>query len=92
MKCVICGIEADFIEERIDLGWTPYFYEAQIEHGPACPECSEVLLEMDSFGEMGLKERYRRKINYKETFVDKASMKGIFIQIAIQRTMQSILN
>ena len=92
MKCVICGIEPDFVEEPIDLGWIPYFHEERMHHGPACPECSKVLLQMDSFGEMELRGRYRGKISYKETFMDQASEKGIFIQIAIQRTMQSILN
>jgi len=34
MKCVICGIETDFIEEAIDQIWIPCFHEAQTEHGP----------------------------------------------------------
>ncbi len=56
MKCVICGIEINSIEELIDQGWIPYFYEAEIECGPACPECSGTLLQMGKDGEMELKE------------------------------------
>ena len=92
MKCVICGIKPDFVEEPIDPGWIPYFREAEIHHETACPECSDVLLQMDSFGEMELKGRYRGKISYKETSMDQTSEKGIFIRMATQRTMQSILN
>jgi hypothetical protein len=47
MKCVICGIEVESIEDAIDQGWVPYFYDGQIESGPACSECSEALLKID---------------------------------------------
>ena len=67
MKCVICGIETDAIKEAIDRAWTSYFYEAGIERGPACPECSEILLHMSDDGKMDLKEQFRGKIVYKET-------------------------
>jgi hypothetical protein len=62
---VICGIEADFIEEAIDQGWVPYFYDGQIESGPAYPECSVALLGMDKNGEMELKEQHQGKVRYK---------------------------
>ncbi len=61
MKCVICGIEINSIEEAIDQGWILYFYEAEIECGPACPECSGTLLQMGKDGEMELKEQYEGK-------------------------------
>jgi hypothetical protein len=44
MRCAICGIEIDSIEEGINEGWIPYFYEGETEHGPVCPSCSEDLL------------------------------------------------
>jgi len=31
MKCSICGIEIESIDEAIEQGWTPYFYEEEIE-------------------------------------------------------------
>ena len=46
MKCVICGIETNSIEEGIDQGWIQCFYEVGIEYGPACPECSGTLIQM----------------------------------------------
>ena len=92
MKCVICGMGIDSIEESIDQGWIPYFYEAEIECGPACPECSGTLLQMGKNGEMEIKEQYQGKIQYKETFLYEASEEGILIGIAIENSMQSILN
>jgi len=92
MKCVICGIGIDSIEESIDQGWIPYFYEAEIECGPACPECSGTLLQMGKDGEMEIKEQYQGKIKYKEAFLHEVSEEGILIGIAIENSMQSILN
>ena len=73
MKCVICGIEINFIEESTDQGWIPYFYDAEIECGPACPECSGTLIQMGKDGEMELKEQYEGKIEYKENYLYKPS-------------------
>ena len=92
MKCVICGIEVKSIQDAIDQGWVPYFYDGQIEYGPACSECSEALLKIDEDGEMELKEQYQGKISYKENFFHEASEERIVIGIAIENTIQSILN
>ena len=92
MKCVICGIGIDSIEESIEQGWILYFYDAEIECGPACPECSGTLIQMDKDGEMELKEQYERKIQYKENFLYAASEEECLISIAIEKSMQSILN
>ena len=92
MKCVICGIEIDSIEESIDQGWIPYFYESEIECGPACPECLGTLLQVDKYGEMELKEQYERKIQYKENYLYEPSEEEYLIGIAIEKSMQSILN
>jgi hypothetical protein len=92
MKCVICGIEVKSIQDAIDQGWVPYFYDGQIEYGPACSECSEALLKIDEDGEMELKEQYQGKISYKENFFHDASEERILIGIAIENTVQSILN
>jgi hypothetical protein len=92
MECVICGMEVESIEDAIDQGWVPYFFDGQIESGPACSGCSEALLKIDGDGEMELKEQYQGKINYKENFSHNASEKRIMIGISIENTMQRILN
>lgn len=91
MKCVICGTEIGSIEESIDHGWTPYFYEGGTECGPACPECSGTLLQIGKDGEMEIKEQYQGKIKYKEN-LHEASEETILIGIAIENSMQNILN
>ena len=92
MKCVICGIEINSIEESIDHGWIPYFYESEIECGPACPECSGTLLQMGKDGEMELKEQYEGKIGYRENVLCKPPEEECIIGIAIENSRQSILN
>ena len=92
MKCVICGIEINSIEELIDQGWILYFYEVEIECGPACTECSAALIQMGKDGEMELKEQYERKIQYKENYFYEASEEECIIGIAIENSIQSILN
>ena len=92
MQCAICGIEIDSVEELIDQGWISYFYEGEIECGPSCPECSGTLLQMGKDGAMEIKEQYQGKIIYKETFLQEASEERILIGIAIENSLQSILN
>jgi len=64
MKCAICGIEIDSIDEAIEEGWIPYFYEEEREHEFACPGCSEVFLKLGKDEEMEVKQEYRGKIKY----------------------------
>ena len=92
MKCVICGLEINSIEESIDQGWIPYFYDAEIECGLACPECSGTLIQMGKDGEMELKEQYEGKIEYKENCFCEPSDEEYMIGIAIENSIQSILN
>ena len=44
MRCAICGIQIDSVDEAVEEGWTPYFYDGETEHEVACPSCSETLL------------------------------------------------
>jgi len=44
MRCAICGFELDSVDEAVEQGRIPEFYEGEIEHGPVCPSCSEDLL------------------------------------------------
>ena len=64
MKCAICGMKIESMEQAIEEGWTPYFFEEDTEHEFACPGCSEVFLQSGEDGEMEVKEEYRGKIKY----------------------------
>ena len=64
MRCALCGIVIHSIEQAIEEGWIPYFYEVEKEHECACPGCSESLLQLGKDGEMEVKEEYRWKITY----------------------------
>ena len=64
MKCAICGMEIESMEQGIEEGWTPYFFEEETEHEFACPGCSEVFLKSGEDGEIEVKEEYRGKIKY----------------------------
>jgi len=66
MKCALCGIIIDSIDEVIKDGWTPYFYEGETEHECASPGCSEIFLELGKDQEMEVKEEYRGKIVYQD--------------------------
>jgi len=66
MKCSICGISPDSIDEIIEQEWISYFFEGDEEHGPICPSCSEKLISIASDGEYELKDEYRGKIVYND--------------------------
>jgi hypothetical protein len=67
MKCAICGIEVDSIDEAIDEGWIPYVWEGdQEKEGPYCGSCSEILIQVNEDGEYVIKEEFRGKITYQE--------------------------
>ena len=64
MRCAICGIQIDLVEDAIEQGWCPYFYDAETEHEPACPSCTETLPQIGEDGEMEVKEEFRGKMRY----------------------------
>ena len=64
MKCSICGISVDSVEQAINNGWIPYFYEGDQEHEFACDGCSETLLKLGKDGEMEVKEEFRGKVMF----------------------------
>jgi len=67
MKCAICGIEIDSVEDGIDQGWISYAWDGDKEKdGPFCPSCSETLIETDEDGECVIKEEFKGKIAYLE--------------------------
>lgn len=66
MKCAICGIKADSIDEMIDQDWICSFFEGDIEHGPVCSSCSDRLIHIAPDGEFELRDEYRGKIVYSD--------------------------
>ena len=64
MKCAICGIGIDSMDEAIEQGWIPYFFEEEKKHEFACPGCYEIFLQPGKDGEMEVKGEYRGKIKY----------------------------
>lgn len=65
MKCAICGIQIDSVEEAIDQEWIPYVWDGDREQdGPFCASCSEILIQINENGKFVVKEEYRGKINY----------------------------
>jgi hypothetical protein len=64
MKCSICGIQIDSVDEAVEEGWIPYFFDGDREHEVACPSCSETLLRQGEDGELEVKEEYRGKLKY----------------------------
>ena len=64
MKCAICGIEVETIDDAILDNWLPSFYEGENEHGPVCSSCAETMIVMGEDGEMELKAEFHGKIQY----------------------------
>jgi len=80
MKCALCRIEINSIDEAIEQGWIPYFYEGETEHEFACPGCSESLLQLGEDGEMEVKEEYQGKIVYQDEERKEDLVMGIMLR------------
>jgi len=72
MSCAICGIQIDSVDEAVEQGWTPYFYDGETEHEVACPACTQALLQEGKAGELKLKEEFRGKLKYLDETEDEA--------------------
>ena len=72
MRCSICGIQIDSVDEAVEEGWTPYFYDGETEHEVACPACTQALLQDSKDGELEVKEEYRGKLKYLDESCDEA--------------------
>jgi hypothetical protein len=94
MKCVICGIELDTINEAIEQDWKPNFYEGEKEYGPACYSCADAMLCMDEDGEMELKPEYHGKIQYVDGDYSSVSEKPgeLMIGIAIIEEKEDLIH
>ena len=64
MRCAICGIQIGSVDEAVEEGWIPYFYDGTHMHDVACPSCSRTLLRQGDDGEFEVKEEFRGKLKY----------------------------
>jgi hypothetical protein len=64
MRCAICGMEIVSVDEAVEQGWTPYFYEGSQLYDIACPSCTEALLQSGDDGEIRTREEYLGKLMY----------------------------
>jgi hypothetical protein len=92
MICVIFGIALYSIEEAVKEGWIPYFYDNQIECGPACPNCSEALLDIVQNVDMEVKRRFQGRINYSKDTFDEVSGEIALISVPLENNSSNILN
>ena len=83
MKCSICGIRIDSLEEAAEEGWEPYFYDGETEYELACPGCAETFLHEGEDGEMELKEEYRGKLRHLSERTPEPPQEHLAIGIAI---------
>jgi hypothetical protein len=81
MRCAICGITVETIDEAVEEGWTPYFYDGEKEHEFACRRCSQAILQVDDNGEMEVREEFRGRINYLDDDREKAGESHLIIGI-----------
>jgi hypothetical protein len=92
MRCAICGITVETIDEAVEEGWTPCFFDGDQEHEVACPSCTETLLQVGKDGEMELKEEYRGKLKYLDDGREKSSEDHLQIGIAVLENEPGNLN
>lgn len=92
MKCSICGIRIDSVDEAVEEGWEPYFYDGETEHEVACPSCSESFLQMGEDREREVKEEYRGKLRYLAEKVHDPRQEHLAIGIAILENEPGKLN
>jgi hypothetical protein len=92
MKCSICGIQIASVDEAVQEGWTPYFYDGQTEHEVACPACTQALLQGGKHGEMEVKEEFRGKLKYLDESGDAAWQDHSDIVMAVLENEPGKLN
>ncbi|MFC1825520.1 hypothetical protein ACFL9T_22645 [Thermodesulfobacteriota bacterium] len=81
MRCAICGIEVETIDQAIENDWLPSFYEGEVEHGPVCSACAETMIGVGDEGEMELKAEYRGKVQYVDEDYTHQSKEDLMIEI-----------
>ena len=64
MFCSICGTEIESIDDAIEQGWIPSFWDGDIHHEACCPACSDTILQVGEDHEYEIKPKYQGKIVY----------------------------
>jgi hypothetical protein len=72
MICSMCGIQIDSVDDAVERGRTPYFYDGEIDHEIACPACTHALLQEGKDDEIEVKEEYQGKLKYVDESGDKS--------------------
>jgi hypothetical protein len=84
MKCSICVIEVETVEEAVERDWIPSFYdELDNQHEPACSDCVGLFLCCGLDGEWEVKPEYRGKL----TFTDEEPVGHWMIGFAISEAL-----
>jgi hypothetical protein len=55
MRCVICDIRINSVDEPSGTGMDGYFYDGETEHDVACPDCSQTNIQKGKHAELDLK-------------------------------------
>lgn len=80
MYCSLCGTEVEDIEDAIEQGWLPSFWDGEIQREVACAKCADTLLQYKDDGEYEVKPEYRGKLIY----ANSGSKPHILVGIAIR--------
>jgi predicted nucleic acid-binding Zn-ribbon protein len=83
MRCLICGIVVDDIEKAIEEGWIPCFYNGEQQHDPACPGCSETILEAGEDEELQVKSEYRGKVKFLDDLPESSPQGDLIMGVMI---------
>ena len=92
MKCSICGIEINSVDDAAENDWTPYFYDGTQRHDVACPSCSQTLLGQGDHGELEVKDEFRGKLKYLRERRHEPPQEHLAIGIAIIESDPGKLN
>ncbi len=92
MRCSICGIQIDSVDEAVEEGWTPYFYDGEFEHEVVCPASTQALLQEGIDGEMEVKEEFRGKLKYLDESGDEAWQDNSQVVMAVLENEPGKLN
>jgi hypothetical protein len=92
MRCSICGIRIDSVDEAVEGGWAPYFYEGETEHEFACPDCEGTFLQEGEHGEWEVKEEYKGKITFLDEEKDHKPGEHLMTGIAVLENEERRLN